>query len=351
MPEPHRRRQPGKRPKSPARKLNTTDVVITPGGARPRSLAHVLEPGHRVSLKDGHVRIIETATGNEMHDLGPYSTHDDDEEQESEPPSPALTGAAEPLRGLSDVGWIESSQWRNGGTDPIVYFTTSWIVPPAPASDHGQLIYLFNGLTPDSATHILQPVLQWGTSPAGGGTYWSIANYYAADDGKQSVETSAIPVSPGTVLQGVMTCTAQSSSGYNYTCEFVGYPDGALRVDNMPEVLTVAYETLEAYGGTVIPGTNPPQPSPLTQCSDYPATAATAMYNIEIKTGTPGGTSSHPTITWTPVTSFTDCGQQCTIVSNDSPGGAVNLYFRSPPRPRTSSMTKAAAAKTRSRTS
>ena len=83
-------------------------------------------------------------------------------------PGPGNPG---PVPALPDIAWIENSQWQNTGADPIISFTTTWIIPPAPNSDDSQTVFLFNGLQPDDAAHILQPVLQWGGSGAGGGKY------------------------------------------------------------------------------------------------------------------------------------------------------------------------------------
>lgn len=51
-----------------------------------------------------------------------------------------------------------------------------------------QLLYLFTALlgwdvmdNGNYFNHILQPVLQWGLSPAGGGNYWAINNWYVND--------------------------------------------------------------------------------------------------------------------------------------------------------------------------
>ena len=318
MPTPPESKVPSgssKRPKRPVRPHDNTDLVLTPGGARPRSLVHQLEEGQHVSTKGGRVQIIETATGNVVKDLGPAGTPGSEEEV----PSAVASGG---VPSITDIGWIENSQWRNGGTEPIVYFSTTWVVPPVPASSDGQTVFLFNGLQPDSAAHILQPVLQWGPSAAGGGNYWSITNWYADGQGGAAAFKPPIKVNPGQVLQGVMTCTGQSGSTYNYKSSFIGFP--AVDVTQTDaEVLTWAYETLECYGANFT--------KPLTQCSDYPNTAFTSMYGIEIKTGTPGSSGTDAAIAWFPATNFTDCGQICSIVSNASPGGAVYLYYRHTP--------------------
>jgi hypothetical protein len=309
------RNRSARRPKPPVRPIDTTDVVLTPGGMRPRDLVHILEPGQHVSVKGGRIRIIDTATGRVVRDLGESGSSTGETvaapERLARPPTPALP----------DIGWIENAQWRVGGTDPIIYFSTTWIVPPAPASSDSQVVFLFNGMQPDSAAHILQPVLQWGSSGAGGGNYWSITNWYADGQGGAAVTHPPIQVNPGDVLQGIMTCTGQNGTEFNYTSSFVGFSSVDVTVTDVDE-LTWAYETLECYGSD--------SSTPLTQCSDYPDTPLTAMYGIEIKTGTPGTSGTDVAPDWVPVTNFTDCGQQCLVISNDSPNGAVYLYYRQP---------------------
>ena len=305
-PESNQPNASSKRPKRPVRPHDSTDLVLTPGGMRPRELVHELLEGQHISTEGGRVRIIETATGNVVKDLGETGTAPP--EDETGPPRPA--GA---VPALADTGWIENSQWHNTGKNPIVYFSTTWVVPPAPATSNGQVIFLFNGMQPDSAAHILQPVLQWGPSAAGGGNYWAITNWYADGQGGAATFKPLIRVNPGDVLQGVMTCTGQSGSGYSYKSSFVGHPTADVTVTNVDQ-LTWAYETLEAYS--------------LTTCTDYPNTQSTSMSAIEIKTGPPGTSGTDAAISWFASNAFTDCGQSCTIVSNASPGGAVSLDYR-----------------------
>lgn len=80
-------------------------------------------------------------------------------------------------------GWVEYSQ----GSAPANPYGHTWfgdlnvafVVPVAPTSNSGQLIFLFPGLEPTNGNSILQPVLQYGTSAAGGGYFWAMANWYA----------------------------------------------------------------------------------------------------------------------------------------------------------------------------
>jgi hypothetical protein len=187
-------------------------------------------------------------------------------------------------------------------------------VPPAPATEHSQIIFLFNGVTPSDNSYILQPVLQWGVSNNGvtnwGGNYWAICNWYVPYPGSGNptfVGNDLVPVNAGDTLQGIMTLTGQSGGTFNYESVFVGYPTTTLNVTDVEEQ-TIAYETLECYG--------------ITEGSDYPDTLMTAMTNIEIKLG-----SAEASLSWLAQNTVTDNGQQCVIVSNASPGGAVYLFY------------------------
>jgi hypothetical protein len=289
-----------------------SELVLTPGGWRPRSQVHSVESGHHISGKGGRLRKVETSTGEIVEDYGETSK---DQHPRITPPKKK----PDPSAPLTDTGWILNTGWSNLSGEPIAYFSTSWAVPSAPPADDNQVIFLFNGLeqSGDGSTplgpYILQPVLQWGNSYAGGGNYWAITNWYVNGPGGTALYTSPlIQVNPGDVLQGVMTLTGQSGSDFSYKSSFIGYPGVDLTVTDIDE-LKWACETLECYG--------------LSQCSDYPDAQLTVMYDIEIKTGSSVATSTDAAVAWQAVTNFADCGQNCVIVSNNSPGGAVNLYY------------------------
>jgi hypothetical protein len=81
-------------------------------------------------------------------------------------------------------GWVEDSQWDIplSSGDNIEDMGNTWTVPSYP-SVSGALIYLFNGIEPASGDWLLQPVLQYGVSPAGGGDYWAIASWLVSANG------------------------------------------------------------------------------------------------------------------------------------------------------------------------
>ncbi len=140
--------------------------------------------------------------------------------------------------------------------------------PTRDAHAFRQTIFLFNGI--QNSTMIYQPVLQGGSSAAGGGPYWSVASWYVDGAGEPANHSTLVRVNPGDVLTGIMTLTGQTGSQFNCNCQFAGMPDTVLVIQNVQE-LTWCIQTLEAYA--------------LTTCSDYPATTRTAMDVIEIQTG------------------------------------------------------------------
>jgi hypothetical protein len=209
------------------------------------------------------------------------------------------------LRPALGSGWITYAGWSNNSGQPISLFRTTWVLPPAPASQSGQTIFLFNGI--QNSTMIYQPVLQWGPSAAGGGNSWAVASWYADGQGGQAFHTPLVNVSPGQTLIGVMTLTGTSGGQHSYYCEFQGIAGTGLPISNVQE-LTWANETLEAYG--------------IQTCSDYPDCDFTGMRNISIACGT-----ATPSISWSPQNAVTDCGQHCVVVSNSATAGEVDLFY------------------------
>jgi hypothetical protein len=202
-------------------------------------------------------------------------------------------------------GWIAYAYWTNNSGHPVTRFATTWVVPPAPATNHNQTIFLFNGI--QNATMIYQPVLQWGPSAAGGGAYWAVASWYVDGQGGPAFHSNLVQVNPGDVLLGVMTQTGQSGAQFSYYCEFVNIANTGLTISNVQE-LTWNIETLEAYN--------------CQQCSDYPDANFTAFTGIDFQTA-----AGRPAITWTPVNAVTDCGQSARVLSNANPGGEVDIYY------------------------
>jgi hypothetical protein len=277
------------------------ELVLTPGGYRPKSLVHFVEPGNVLRVTDGRILKLDPA-GKILADHGVI------------PSRPGIRRIMpgkvfllpRTAAGLGQ-GWITYAFWNNDTGTPISSFSTTFVVPPPPVTQSGQLIYLFPGIMTSACDWIYQPVLQWGLSPAGGGNYWSVASWYVARQGT-AFHTQAAQVNPGDVLVGVITLTGESGGTFSYNCTFEGIVNTSLPVENTQQ-LTSCSETLEAYG--------------LTKCTDYPNILCTAMraINLELENNTP------PTIDWLTDNTVTDCGQHTIIVSNLSSSGEVDLWY------------------------
>ncbi len=284
------------------------DMVITPGGARPLSDVHLIEPGHHLSGKDGVFRKIHTATGEVIKEFGSINKGSKNRKDLRIKRKFSKTGLAEAInpQPITDQ-WIIYSGWNNNSGTPISSFATDWLVPNPPVSQDDQLLYLFNGLENAANDVILQPVLQWGSSPIGGGNYWAIANWYVGAPGSGlAFHSPLVQVNAGVQLHGVMTLTGQVGNSFSYKSSFIGYVTD-LPVTNVDE-LVWAVETLECYG--------------LKQFSDYPNSLLTAMSDIEIKLG-----PAEAAIQWESYNAVTDNGQHCDVISNSSPDGEVDLCY------------------------
>jgi hypothetical protein len=110
--------------------------------------------------------------------------------------------------GVAD-GWIEDASYT--APKPAVKMTSSFVVPSVPSSSASQLDYFFPGMEPADGSIILQPVLAWGSNPAGGGAYFSLASWSC---GPSCVHGNLVEAAVGDKVSGTITgssCTAAGS--------------------------------------------------------------------------------------------------------------------------------------------
>jgi hypothetical protein len=276
------------------------DLVLTPGGLRPRGQVHLIERGAVIDGTDGRLRKLGTS-GEMLTDFGVLRRR-----SLGAPLHPGNVAhpesTATPAFGS---GWITYASWTNATGIPVSSFSTTWVVPDPPATQSGQVIFLFPGI--QNETMIYQPVLQWGVSAAGGGNYWAVASWYVDGQGGLALHSNLVQVNPGDTLVGVMTQTGHSGGHFSYNCVFKGIANASLPIANVDQ-LTWFVETLECYG--------------ITKASDYPDVALTEMKDISIATG-----STNPAMTWGVNNVVTDCGQHTVIQSNSSTAGIVDLNY------------------------
>jgi len=250
--------------------------TLTPHGQRDASKMHEVPQGGEVRIADNEIHLLD-ASGNVVH----VAENDADTVK----PYPS--------------GWTAYAQWINSasGASPINFFNTTWSVPPAPASNDDQTVFLFNSLVPTASGAILQPVVQWGGSAAGGGAYWSVASWYLV--GSSTYYTTLIDVNAGDVLEGVLSLTSTDGTNYDYVSSFSNIEGTSITATNSVE-LTWATETLECYG--------------ITQISDYPA-GETVFSGIYITTQ-----AGVPSMSWDAISDSAD--GIITTVNADGPTNA-----------------------------
>ncbi|KAJ6565883.1 hypothetical protein DFH09DRAFT_1314665 [Mycena vulgaris] len=158
-----------------------------------------------------------------------------------------------------ETGWVTFASWTERRE--------------VPSTDNGQTIFLFNSIEPASFDGIMQPVLQYGPSAAGGGSFWAAATWYLVGD--QTFFSQLVPVDVGQPLNGIISLVSSDNSTFNYVSQFTNIPGTAIQIDG-GEQLTWATETLEAYA--------------VSSASDYPAGATVfSGINLQLASGeTPG---------------------------------------------------------------
>ncbi|KAJ7110684.1 hypothetical protein C8R44DRAFT_800453 [Mycena epipterygia] len=223
--------------------------VLTPGGYRPNNTIHEVPVGGRIAHIGSDIHVLD-ASGVIIHVASPTSGE----------PAAAVVPRQE------ETGWVAYAFWlQSDSSDPIASLSTSWTVPPVPTTEHGQTIFLFNSLEPSGGVSaILQPVLQYGPSGAGGGDFWAVASWYVVDG--QTFFTSLVPVEVGQPLDGLVSLLGQNGSTYEYSSQFTNIAGTNLAI-NTTQQFTFATETLEVYA--------------VTESSDFPA-GSTVLSGINL---------------------------------------------------------------------
>jgi hypothetical protein len=272
--------------------------VLTPLGYRDRANVHRVPEGYElIRMPDTHIRMHNPKTGDFTDFPKPILANQQ---------NVSVTGNQQRVP-FTDTGWVTYASWYNQNKKPITYFGTDWYVPAAPLYYNGQTVFLFNSIEPASSESILQPVLQYGSSAAGGGDYWAITSWYVV--GNQAYTAPYIYYVPvGTFLGGQIHLIGQAKRNFSYSCDFYGYSGTTLTVRDV-EKLVWATETLEVYG--------------VSQCSEFPNTSYSLLSAILITLR--GGIT--PPVNWFVTDRATSCGTQTTIVRNGASDGAVAIFY------------------------
>lgn len=293
-----------------------TEAAITPAGWMHPSCVHRVPHGARVTRKEGggfHVE-HETFEGGSSH-ISPCNA------SVKLPPravgDPNSNVAGEPFKG----GWQVYAKQQP--PRDVTSFLGSWNVPDAPKTYTGQTVFLFTGMQnidwvppdgggPSSKFDIIQPVLQYGPSSAGGGEYWSISSWYVPEhDGwfAEAVYSDVLKVEEGDTIFGNMTRTADQEFFISTASTKLGNST-AMKINKpLLQVQPWMYVTLESYADY----------NNLT-CDMWPSTPATfTNLHFAAKDGT------EILQDWQQVTKNPICGDSVAV---DSHGGKVVIGFK-----------------------
>ena len=175
-------------------------------------------------------------------------------------------------------GWVEDSQQNLSlaGGDNIDLEDGYFYVPSAPAAYTGQTIFLFNGIAPAAQNFIIQPVLQYGPSAAGGSNYWAIASWAGPLSNGTYLHSPLEGVNAGNVLFGFTEQTAPASS-LEYLTEAYDTTTGAY---SYLYVLSSGIQWTDAYEGVL-------EVYNVNACNQLPASGYDLFYGNNIDHGYP----------------------------------------------------------------
>jgi len=221
-------------------------MTLTPFGYMPAECVHGVEDGANIDpLEDGHLLVRSFG---KMSLIPPCHTN-----------LHVLNRASKNRASLPN-GWAAYANWNT--PSEVTSYLGTWAVPPRPTDQDVQTLFLFTGLqnaffdfevaSPQQTVSIIQPVLQWGPSEAGGGSYWSIASWYVTSTG-QAVYSTLQQVKSGDVIFGNMSISG--SKWDIITTDATTRVSTAIHVNPQASEMW-AFVTLEVYN--------------VQSCGDYP---------------------------------------------------------------------------------
>jgi hypothetical protein len=224
---------------------------LTPSGWRPTVCTHGPIPeGHILVDVELFTYLREEATGKIVKTFPPCSEN---------------AGLPHPDTKPLPSGWAAYA-WSFHAGGSLTSFNGSWTVPPVPSDQGSQTLFLFTGFqnafnTPANVTNIIQPVLQWGSSAAGGAEYWAIASWYVDSLGNAFWSTLTKTQS-GNTIQGNMWVNGAANSG-TWTIQTID------ATASKPTSLKIATNTTEPYAFVTL------EVYTVSNCGEYPTGADT----------------------------------------------------------------------------
>jgi hypothetical protein len=201
------------------------------------------------------------------------------------------------------VAWKAYTQILSN-TTPVNFFTGLWTVPTVPVNVEQQTLFFWNGVEDIGNTEVIQPVLQFGSSAAGGGNYWAIASWYV---GPSVFFSELLTVNTNDVINGTMVDNlATSTWGVNAVVVSSGQ-NSTLFYKHPKPTEQYAYCVLEAYT--------------ITDCTEYPQKQTAVVFSkLAISTQKGPITPKWQALQQQPIT----CNEHATIQN----AGEVTINFQ-----------------------
>lgn len=234
------------------------NYVITPFGYFDPSCVTHLAEGDEVRQDEN---IIQHANGsfNNIHVCAyPHYTAD------GEKVTGDVQGAKQPTIGHA---WVEYAGTTTSSSYGYMY--AYWNVPPAPSTNHGQTVYLFNGMEDYLGVQtIIQPVLGWNSDYA---SAWGIASWNCCKSGTV-FEAPPARVNSGDVIEGYMFDTCSAGTLSCPTWDIVTYDVTSGHYSQLINTSSFGQTFNWAFGGVL-------EVYNIVQCGDYPSNGSISFYN------------------------------------------------------------------------
>lgn len=219
------------------------EFLATPNGRVHRSCVHVVDSGAEID-PSGRV----TSAAGESTQLAPcrYAVRD---RRGPGPAAPAATPGPSANSVAESSNWIETASAQiptNGfGFNWTHSVRGNWRVPPAPRQFASQTVFLLIGAAPQNNAALLETVLQYGASAAGGGNFWSTFLAYSSDSTGNVVMTNARRVNVGDLIQGLvdgLDCTSDGHCNWRLRVNINTDPSSPTFSVSPPEIFQKVYE-------------------------------------------------------------------------------------------------------------
>lgn len=227
--------------------VRDSEVVITPNGPRLKSDVHLIPEGHKLKYSGARLQEVEISTGKLINDFGvpgPLKYIKPNLRNSANTSTKTPHNIINPIPGPATwTTWAQTTTVSGGLANGNAAI---WTVPSLPTvTTDGQILFIFDALEDAGGNSILQPILQFGQTYAGGSnTSWSISTAFQPNPNSIFIYGPYYQVSVGALLNASITL-----SGTQINCSLA---DNHGHVSNLPTetasyTFTTLFATLEQY--------------------------------------------------------------------------------------------------------